>query len=119
MLLFAVISAAAAQPIPPVPTVEIAKGVLMRKPGINKIELPPSMRKLDPSLVAGPDDDWASIIVTNEHPFKSNIALGKLLAAPPARWRRLMAPVPPVRSGGNCPQPFPAIRYLLAKRSLL
>ena len=65
------------------PRIGVAKGVLMRKPGITKIELPPSMRKLNPSLVAGPDDDWASIIVTNEHPFKSNIALGKLLAAPP------------------------------------
>mgnify|MGYP007045378646 CR=1 FL=1 len=44
------------------------------------MQLPPSMCKLDPSTVAGPEDGWASIIVTNVHPFKSNVALGKLFA---------------------------------------
>jgi len=51
----------------------------MRKPGIKKIQLPPSMIKVARSSVSS-SDDWVALIVKLEHPFSTNQSIGKLLA---------------------------------------
>ena len=44
------------------PRLGVVKGMLRRKPGIQRIQLPPSMMKVPPSAVS--DEDWAVIVVT-------------------------------------------------------
>lgn len=60
------------------PGLGVAKGVLMRKPGISKIQIPPSMIKVGRSVV--PDaEDWVSVIVTSEFPSRTSGQVGKLV----------------------------------------
>jgi hypothetical protein len=59
------------------PKLGVFKGLLCVKNGIDKIELPYSMRKVRRSVVCS--DDWASVIVKSSFPTKKNIQLGKLL----------------------------------------
>ena len=83
------------------PGLGLAKGILMRKPGIDKIQIPPSMLKISRasgaaagSAAAGSaaaagryvwggsaDDDWVSLIVSAEFPSKSSGYVGKLAAS--------------------------------------
>jgi len=73
------------------PRLGVFKGMLMRRHGIDAIQLTPSMRKVGPSPLVdanenggggGCDDDgWATLIVKQCHPTKANAALGRRLAA--------------------------------------
>ena len=65
------------------PKIGIFKGMLVEKPGIDKIQLPPSMKKVLPSLVNG--DDWACLLVTSagRHPGERNLQIAKLLRGDP------------------------------------
>lgn len=57
------------------PALGIFKGVLSKKKGISKIQLPPSMRKVEPSLKN--DAQWVWMLVTRSCPSKSNLQIGK------------------------------------------
>jgi hypothetical protein len=59
------------------PKIGIAKGMLTRKLGINKIQLPPSMVKVGPSREC--NDEWAVMIVKAIAPGYYKIQLGKYL----------------------------------------
>ena len=53
------------------PQLGIFMGVFMEKPGIHKIQLPPSMQKVGPSIVVShddEDDDKAAILINNIYP---------------------------------------------------
>jgi len=69
------------------PSIGVIKGVLMRKPGITKIQITPSMLKVPRSAVC--NDAWASLIIANEHPFTNNRCVGRLLRgeAPPPTFK--------------------------------
>ena len=60
------------------PQVGIGKGMLMRKPGIKKIQLPPSMVKVGPSRCC--DDDWVCLVVKNVFPSTVNTLVSRALA---------------------------------------
>jgi len=64
------------------PGLGIAKGMLMRKQGITKIQLPPSMLKKGgptcTAAVAG-GEDWVSLVVSEMFPSRMNTMLGKLI----------------------------------------
>lgn len=62
------------------PHLGIFKGLLVRKPGIQKIQLVMSMRKVGPTRLPHNDDnDWATVVVLKTAPSANNIALGKYL----------------------------------------
>ena len=63
------------------PRVGVGKGVLVRKPGISKIQLPPSMVKVAPSTdnEDGEGNEWVSLIIKSEFPSSTNRVMGKLL----------------------------------------
>jgi hypothetical protein len=50
------------------PQLGVVKGMLRRKPGIQKIQLPPSMMKVPPSIVSF--DDWAILVAIRVTPFQ-------------------------------------------------
>lgn len=58
----------------------IFKGVLMRKQGIDKIQLTESMRKVLPSRSKNEDDDSACMVIKQLYPSKTNSSLGKWIA---------------------------------------
>ena len=51
--------------------------MLCRKPGIHKIQLTKSMRKVGPSITAPASADWACVVVVRQHPSSDNIQLSK------------------------------------------
>ena len=59
------------------PRIGLAKGMLLAKDGITKIQLPPSMVKVGPSTTS--KEDWVAIIMKNVYPSLNNIQLGKYL----------------------------------------
>eukprot|EP00854_Cymbomonas_tetramitiformis_P021506 gene21506-25865_t len=59
------------------PHLGVYKGILCRKRGIEKIQLPPSMHKVGPSLIAGSEADWACLLITQVHPTTINTQMGK------------------------------------------
>jgi hypothetical protein len=61
------------------PHLGIAKGMLTRKVGIDKIQLPPSMIKVGPSRRCTDTDHWVTMIVKKTVPSVSNAHLGKYL----------------------------------------
>ena len=64
------------------PRIGIVKGMLVRKPGISTIQLPPSMVKVGPSRhvdIDVSDGDWVSLIIKNEHPSSNNTLRAKVL----------------------------------------
>ena len=70
------------------PRLGVFKGMLMRRHGVRRIQLTPSMRKVGPSPLAaddgggaGRDDGWATLIVKQCHPTMANAALSRRLAA--------------------------------------
>ena len=65
------------------PKIGVAKGMLVRKPNITKIQLVPSMIKVGPSNVASEGDDWVCVVVKQVHPTSGNIVVSKALAARP------------------------------------
>ncbi|CAM9259986.1 unnamed protein product, partial [Ectocarpus fasciculatus] len=62
------------------PKLGVWKGMLCKKPNIDKIQLTPSMRKVKPSIVASPDVNWASLIVVRSNPSSSSTEVGKVFA---------------------------------------
>mmetsp|Transcript_91349 Transcript_91349/g.293389 ORF Transcript_91349/g.293389 Transcript_91349/m.293389 type:complete len:315 (+) Transcript_91349:316-1260(+) len=60
------------------PKLGIFKGVLCVKRGIDKILLPPSMRKVPRSTTC--DDDWAALLVLNVYPSAASAQVGARLA---------------------------------------
>ena len=58
------------------PRVGVGKGMLMRKPGISKIQLPPSMLKVAPSRRCA--DDWVCLVVKRVMPSATNALLPRL-----------------------------------------
>ena len=48
------------------PTIGLAKGMLLKKKGIDKIQLPQSMIKVGPSQTC--KDPWAAVIIKNVFP---------------------------------------------------
>jgi hypothetical protein len=56
----------------------IGKGMLMRKAGIDKIQLPPSMVKVAPSRRC--NDDWVCLVVKNVFPSTVNNLVSRALA---------------------------------------
>lgn len=67
------------------PQLGVFKGVLCRKPGIDKIQLPDSMRKVGPSIVN--NEDWACMVIKITAPSQDNITIGRYLAhnTPPCK----------------------------------
>lgn len=61
------------------PQIGIWKGMLCSKPGIDRIQLPPSMRKV-PASVTNLDDDWVSLVVIRNSPSSRNMELERYLA---------------------------------------
>jgi hypothetical protein len=59
------------------PCIGLIKGMLMRKAGIQKIQLPPSMRKVGPSRKN--KSDWVVMIAKGLFPSTSNVNIGKYL----------------------------------------
>jgi len=78
------------------PCVGIAKGMLIKKIGITKIQLPPSMIKVPPSKVSD-GGTWVSLIATSAQPSRSSEYLGRKLdpdakdppkaSMDPSKWR--------------------------------
>lgn len=59
------------------PNIGLAKGMLLVKDGISKIQLPQSMIKAPPSNTS--DETWVAIIMKNVFPCEKNIQLGRYL----------------------------------------
>jgi hypothetical protein len=59
------------------PTLGMAKGMLLRKPGISRIQLPSSMFKAPPSHIC--NDSFAAVIIKNVFPSEENKQLGRFL----------------------------------------
>lgn len=81
------------------PRLGVFKGMLQEKDGIDKIQLPSSMRKVPPSTIVG--EDWACLLVTKRFPSDDNVKVAKLLAQDsiPESWKdvsRLKPMVPRV-----------------------
>ena len=60
------------------PKVGVSKGMLMRKPGITKIQLTPSMIKVGPSRRADAAD-WVALVVKLEMPFEAHRLMERVL----------------------------------------
>jgi len=61
-----------------VPTLGIFKGVLFEKPAISKIQLPPSMEKVGPSVIEDASDK-ACLLITGTFPSSTNVHVASLL----------------------------------------
>ena len=62
------------------PKLGIFKGMLMEKPGINKIQLPPSMQKVGPSVCSlSQTNDKAAILINNIYPSNRQIQVSRML----------------------------------------
>lgn len=62
------------------PALGIFKGMLCKKQGISKIQLPPSMRKVGPSLDrAASAEQWVWMLVTQDFPSTNNLQVAKFL----------------------------------------
>ena len=65
------------------------KGLLMKKPGINRIELPPSMRKVEKSNHKK-SPNWVVLVIHRYFPSESCTMMGRALNPiqkdPPRRW---------------------------------
>jgi hypothetical protein len=72
------------------PQIGVVKGKLRAKRGITNIQLPPSTRKVPPSVYPDPAD-WVFLLITNVFPSKSNHVIGKWLATQQ----------PPIKSYGH------------------
>ncbi|KAL7546948.1 hypothetical protein ACHAWF_010266 [Thalassiosira exigua] len=59
------------------PNLGLAKGMLLKKRGITRIQLPKSMMKALPSDTC--DENWAAIVVKNAFPSEENKSLGRFL----------------------------------------
>lgn len=59
------------------PNLGIAKGMLLKKRGITKIQLPSSMIKAPESQTC--HDNWVAVVVKTVFPSKENNSLGRLL----------------------------------------
>lgn len=60
------------------PTLGMAKGMLLRKPGISRIQLPSSMFKAPPSHIVC-NDSFVAVIIKNVFPSEENKQLGRFL----------------------------------------
>jgi hypothetical protein len=59
------------------PTIGLAKGMLLKKRGIDCIQLPRSMIKAPRSETCG--ESWAAVIIKNEFPSEENNQMGRFL----------------------------------------
>lgn len=59
------------------PTIGLAKGLLLRKKGIDRIQLPRSMIKAMRSQTC--KDNWAAVIIKNQFPSKENTQMGRYI----------------------------------------
>ena len=59
------------------PTIGLAKGMLLKKRGINCIQLPSSMIKVPSSETC--TDNWAAVLINNEFPSEENRQMGRFL----------------------------------------
>ena len=59
------------------PTIGFAKGMLLKKQGINCIQLPRSMIKVPPSETC--TDSWAAVVIKNEFPSEEKRQMGRFL----------------------------------------
>lgn len=59
------------------PTLGLAKGMLLRKTGIKKIQLPSSMIKAPKSRTC--NDNWLAVVIKNVFPSQENVQMGRLL----------------------------------------
>jgi len=70
------------------PKIGLTKGMLLRKRGITRIQLPESMRKAPPSRTC--DERWAAVVIKNVYPSEENNQLGRHLdpeGTPAKSWR--------------------------------
>jgi hypothetical protein len=56
----------------------VFKGVLVKKPGIDTIELPPSMKKVKTSKMPG-EESWAYVLIHSRYPSATAKTLGRNL----------------------------------------
>ena len=59
------------------PKLGLAKGMLLKKSGIKKIQLPSSMIKAPQSRTC--NDNWLAVVIKNVFPSQENIQMGRLL----------------------------------------
>lgn len=59
------------------PTLGLAKGMLLKKTGIKKIQLPSSMIKAPKSRTC--NDNWLAVVIKNVFPSQENVQMGRLL----------------------------------------
>jgi hypothetical protein len=60
------------------PSIGVSKGMLMKKSGISKIQLPPSMIKVGPSR-SNHRNTWVVIVAKGVYPCESNVSLGRYM----------------------------------------
>ena len=59
------------------PKIGLAKGMLLRKRGITRIQLPESMRKAPVSTTC--NESWAAVVIKNVYPSAENNQMGRFL----------------------------------------